>query len=149
MSEATPTETDSPRTVTIDGVTITIPTPDANVTYGAGKTIVIDGMELQLPAPSAAMDRMRDYFADRYGHAKDGSLNPEYKEDPMMKDIFLIMYQANVATAALEAIAQGAFTSCEHESQYAGDIVSNGNRIYTPQEGALNALKTMKDESWM
>jgi hypothetical protein len=136
-------------TITLNGITIQLPVPDANTEYGTGKTVIIDGESIQIPAPANALGRMQAYFADRYGYEKDGSLNPAYKEDPMMRDIFLIMYQLNMATASLEGIAQGTFTSCEHESQYAGGVVSSGNRIYTPQEGAMNALNDMKDESWV
>ena len=64
--------------------------------------------------------------------------------DPRDKDISTVLAQYKYALAALEAIATGVFPSTDENPQYAGGVVSPGNRIYTPAEAAKNALEAIK-----
>lgn len=60
-------------------------------------------------------------------------------------DLSVLLLQHVHALATLEAIASGRFTSTDENPQYAGGVVSPGNRIYTPQEAATNVLQQIRE----
>lgn len=110
----------------------------------AGHTFEVAGEKFTVPYTSA-YQRLHAFIGDTYGYDEDGRWNVSDVTDPFMADIITLLKQAGTAISAVEATAMGALTSCEHEAQYAGGNVSEGNRIFTPQESAARAMKEIRE----
>lgn len=106
----------------------------------AGKRYDIAGKPFTYEYPTA-LQRLTAYIGDVYGYTEEGNWNLAEVTDPFMLDLVTLIKQAGVAIGSVEATAVGAYASCEHDVKYAGGNVSDGNRIYTPQEAALKTLK--------
>ncbi len=63
---------------------------------------------------------------------------------PFQQDLATLISQYHLAAAHLGVIAAGHFSSTSTEPQYAGGSESEGNRIFTPAEGARNALDQLE-----
>lgn len=120
--------------------------------YPVSQTINIDGQEVDLSRIEAfapflsknARERLLDFTrAKRQEAVAAGDLSPH--SNPFFADLVTLIHQHMHALATLESIAAGSFTSTEDNPQYAGNIVSEGNRIFTPQEAAQNALDAMEN----
>jgi hypothetical protein len=87
---------------------------------------------------TAAFERI----CDKYGYDETTrNLNPI--TDPADREIFSLAWALMNAHGSLGTIASGAFKSTEDKPVYAGGVVSPGNRIFTPAEGAQHALERL------
>lgn len=82
---------------------------------------------------------------DISGDSPAGKSLHETLGDEFIGDIRLVSVCYSHLLLAVKMIADGKYSSCAHEAQYAGGVVSEGNRIFTPAEGASNVLKTVKE----
>lgn len=60
-------------------------------------------------------------------------------------DMSVVVMQARHYVMILTVIAAGKFRSCAHEDVYVGDNKGQGNRLYTPREGAQNMLEQVRE----
>lgn len=104
------------------------------------RTMEFGGMEFTVPNRTA-YDRLTNYVTDVCGYDEEGRWDLAKITDPLLLDVVIILKQAALAIGAVEAAAVGAYASCEHDVKYAGGNVSEGNKIFTPQEGAAGVLK--------
>lgn len=105
-----------------------------------GKRLDINDEEFTYEYPTAHQ-RLSAYIGDVYGYNEEGNWNLAEVTDPFMLDLITLIKQAGEGIGSVEITAMGAYASCEHEAKYAGNQVSDGNRIYTPQEAALKTLQ--------
>lgn len=102
-----------------------------------------NGVTVTLPTPDTALLRLTEYLNQRLGFTEDGYRNPT--DDPFLADLALVLTQASTAIGTLEVMTTGAFASTADKPVYAGGVVSEGNRIYTPQEAACNAMEQIRE----
>jgi hypothetical protein len=114
-------------------------------TYPIKRSVTVADTTLEIGAQENASDRVKDYLFVKAGVNAEGYLNPI--ADPFLKDVQKLSAEHAILLASLEIIAMGKFTSTDKEPQYAGGVVSPGNRIFTPQEAAKNALEMLKQIS--
>jgi hypothetical protein len=80
-------------------------------------------------------------ITEKYG------MNPKHPReinpiaDPQDRIVLQLSWQLMNAHASLTSIAGGSYQSTDTDPVYAGGVVSPGNRIYTPAEGAEHVLK--------
>lgn len=87
--------------------------------------------------PDSALDRLGAWFETNYPNAAK-------IDDPFLADVRLALAQASMGFMAMQLAVEGKFSSCEHEPKYAGGVVSEGNRIYTPAEGMAVQLELIR-----
>lgn len=85
----------------------------------------------------AALNRLGDFYAKNFPPGTEIT-------DPFLADVKVALTQAMIAFGSLQAVAQGVFTSCEHEDQYASGVVHPSHRIYTPAEAMKQQLVTIR-----
>ncbi len=85
-----------------------------------------------------ATERVEDFLNSLFTHEDVYNLPEEFR-----KDIRKVVMQSKMARLTLEIIAKGKYTSTDENPQYVGGVVSEGNRILTPVEGAQFMLDSM------
>lgn len=113
--------------------------------YPVTKTFRIDNQVLEYGEDKTPHARLRTLIAAKFGFDEEGNYAPI--TDPLLADVAELIRQYSKAVAILEAISTGAFTSTETEPKYAGGVVSEGNRIFTPKEAAEKAITAIKNFS--
>ena len=89
------------------------------------------------------VERLRDFLFAKFGFNADGELNEI--TDQFHADLFKVIQQYAKAQSFTEVTAMGRFSSTDENPQYAGGVVSDGNRIFTPQEAAIKTLESIKE----
>lgn len=88
-----------------------------------------------------AANRINQHLVERFGLTDDGSLGAV--DDPFYEDVMKVLKQAQIAIATLQVMKQGSFNS-DPEPKYAGGVVSENCRIFTPVEAAGNTLEQIQ-----
>lgn len=109
--------------------------------YPVTKTAHFDEVAVDLGAGKTPQQRITDFIVAKFGYDEDGKVNPI--TDPFLADVYAVASQYAIVVATVGSIATGTFTSTENEPQYAGGVISEGNRIFTPREAASNALEAL------
>jgi len=107
--------------------------------YPVIKTISLDGEVLDMGPGAEEIERLKDFIAATAGRDSEGNLNPI--EDPLLKDVAVLVQRYATIMATMSVIADGKFTSTDTEPQYASGVVHPSYRIFTPQEAAKQALE--------
>lgn len=118
----------------------------SSANYPVSRTITIEGLDSDLIPELAgitsntAWERLHDFTNAKQAEAGSGN------QDLFLTDVNTLVQQYMTALAALEVIAAGRLTSTDENPKYAGGVADERNRIFTPQEAALNALKEMGND---
>jgi len=97
---------------------------------------------VELGVGATAVERLQDFVTAKVGTKKDGKIKAI--NDPFLRNVYKLAHLHQLALSTLEAIAEGSFKSTPENPQYVGGVVSEGNRLLTPAEGAANSLARIK-----
>ncbi len=93
--------------------------------------MTVDNYPIENPAGEVDSDAFHRIATFLNAKIAKGEVNSQFDRDMVM-----VMVQMTQALGTLKTIAQGHYTSCAHESQYASGVVVDSHRIFTPQEAA-------------
>lgn len=110
--------------------------------YPLNKKATVGNEVYNLGIGETPLARIQDFITATVGYDAQGNFNKN--SDPFLADVMKLIFQSSTAEAGLALIATGTLPPSDAEPQYAGGIISEGNRLFTAPEVAANTLNTIK-----